>query len=259
MRNIWTIARKELNSYFSSPIAYIVLVVFATFFGYLFYSSLRAFIQQTFQQAQYMQMYGAPMHLNVNEMVIGPLLETVGFVCLFFVPAVTMRLFAEEKKTGTMELLMTSPVTDIQMILGKFLGAFFLYATLLGLTFLYILILFRYGNPDWRPLATGYLGLLLLGGCFLSFGSLFSTFTRNQLIAFFLTLCFFLMLWVVDWMSEYSSTTIGQIASYLSVRSHMQNFFKGVIDLKDAVYYLSVIGLGLFLTARSVESVRWRA
>ena len=259
MRNIWTIARKELNSYFRSPIAYIVLVVFAGIFGFFFYSILSLFMRQTFAQAQYMQMYGQTMHLNVNEMVIRPLLMNVSVVSLFLVPMITMRLFAEEKKTGTIELLMTSPVTDLEIIFGKFLGAFLLYAAMLGVTLLYILILFRYGNPDWKPLVAGYLGQLLIGGCFLSFGLLLSTVTRNQLVAGSLTFGFFLMLWVIDWVSEYSGTQMGQIASYLSLTTHIENFSKGVIDLKDAVYYLSVIGLGLFLTARSVESVRWRA
>ena len=259
MRNIWTIARKELNSYFRSPIAYIVLVVFAGIFGFFFYSILSLFMRQSFAQAQYMQMYGQMMHLNVNEMVIRPLLMNVSVVSLFLVPMITMRLFAEEKKTGTIELLMTSPLTDLEIIFGKFLGAFLLYAAMLGVTFLYILILFLYGNPDWKPLIAGYLGQLLIGGCFLSFGLLLSTVTRNQLVAGSLTFGFFLMLWVIDWASEYSGTRMGQIASYLSLTTHIENFSKGVIDLKDAVYYLSVIGLGLFLTARSVESVRWRA
>ncbi len=259
MRNIWTIARKEVNSYFRSPIAYIVLAVFAVIFGFFFYSVLSLFVAQSLTQAQYAQMYGRTLHLNVNEMVVRPLLMNMSVVCLFLVPMITMRLFAEEKKVGTIELLMTSPVTDLQIILGKFLGALLLYASLMGLTLLYILILFRYGQPDWKPLVAGYLGQLLLGACFLSMGMLFSTFTRNQLVAGSLTFAFFLILWVIDWVSDYSGSRWGQIANYLSLTTHIENFSKGVIDLKDTVYYLTVIGLGLFLTARSTESVRWRA
>ena len=259
MRNIWTIARKELNSYFRSPIAYIVLAVFAVIFGFFFYSILSMFVAQTLTRVQYEQMYGRPLPLNVNEMVIRPLLMHVSVVCLFLVPMITMRLFAEEQKTGTIELLMTSPVTDLQIILGKFFGALALYASMLGLTLLYLTVLFRYGSPDWKPLLAGYLGLLLLGGCFLSLGMLFSTLTRNQLVAGSLTFMLFLLLWVIDWVSDYSGSQWGQLASYVSLTTHIENFSKGVIDLKDTVYYLSVIGLGLFLTARSVESVRWRA
>lgn len=258
MRNIWTVARKELSSYFRSPIAYIVLALFAGIFGFFFYTFLSGFMRQIFEQAQYTETYGRLYPVNVNESVIQPLFVNVGLVCLFLVPMVTMRLFAEEKKTGTIELLMTAPVTDLQIILGKFLGALLLYACLLALTFVYISLLFVYGNPDWKPLVAGYLGLLLLGGCFLSFGLLFSTFTRNQLIAGSLTFALFLMLWIINWVSDFSSTQIGQIVNYLSFPTHIQNFSKGVIDLKDVVYYLSVMGLGLFLTMRSVESVRWR-
>jgi gliding motility-associated transport system permease protein len=259
MRNIWTITRKELNSYFHSPIAYIVLAVFAVIFGYFFVSILSIFVRQSMMSMQYMEMYGQTMHLNVNEMVIRPLLMNVSVISLFLVPMITMRLFAEEKKTGTIELLMTSPLTDLEIILGKFFSAVILYMTLLGITLVYFLILFRYGNPDWKPLMAGYLGLLLLGGCFMSLGIMLSTLTRNQLVAGMLTFGVFLMLWVIDWVSEYSMGVVGQVASYLALTTHLENYAKGVIDLRDTVYYLSVIGLGLFLTARSVESVRWRA
>lgn len=260
MRNIWTIARKEFNSYFRSPIAYVVLAAFAVIFGYFFYFGyLSRFVEANLTAAQYAQMYGQMIHLNVNEMVIRPLMFLIGTICLFLVPMITMRLFAEEKKTGTIELLMTSPITDLQMILGKFLGAFLLYLSLLLITALYLLTLFRYGNPDWRPVLTGYLGLLLLGGCYLSLGMFLSTLTRNQFVAAFLTFVPLLLLWVIGLGSEYSTSIAGQVASYLSITGHMENFSKGVIDLKDTVYYLTVIGFGLFLTARSLESVRWRA
>jgi ABC-2 type transport system permease protein len=259
MRNIWTITRKELNAYFRSPLAYIVLAVFAIIFGYFFVSILSIFVRQSMQAAQMAEMYGQAMHMNVNEMVIRPLLMNVSVISLFLVPMITMRLFAEEKKTGTIELLMTSPLTDMEIILGKFFAALLLYATLLGITLIYILLLFRYGNPDWKPLLAGYLGLLLLGGCFMSLGIMLSTLTRNQLVAGMLTFGLFLMLWVIDWVSDYSTGVVGTVASYLALTTHLENYAKGVIDLRDTVYYLSVIGLGLFLTARSVESVRWRA
>ncbi len=260
MRNIWTIARRELNFYFRSPVGYFVMAMFAGAFGFFFYDSLSRFVMQSFTAAQYAQMYGQMMPpLNVNDMVIRGLIYSIAVICLFLVPMITMRLFAEEKKTGTIELLMTSPLTDLEMILGKFLGASLLYISLLGLSFFYMLILFRYGNPDWKPLLVGYLGLLLIGGCFLAIGMMLSTLTRNQVIAGSLGFFLLLLLWVIGGISDYSSSTVGQIANYISLRSHMDNFSKGVIDLRDTVYYLSVIGLSLFLTARSVESVRWRA
>ena len=260
MRNIWTIARKELNSYFRSPIAYSVLAVFAMIFGYFYYNILAMFVVQSLTQAQYAQMYGeTPAVMNVNEMVIRPLLLNNGVVCLFLVPMITMRLFAEEKKTGTIELLMTSPITDVQIILGKFLAAVMLYGSMLALTLLYIAVLFRYGYPDWKPLVAGYLGQILLGCCFLSIGLLFSTMTKNQLIAGSLTFFVLLLLWVLDFSSQYSGNWWGGFAHYVSLTPHIENFSKGVIDFKDTVYYLSVICLGLFFSVRSVESVRWRA
>ena len=259
MRNIWTIMRKEMSSYFRSPIAYIVLTVFAVIFGYFFVSILSIFVRQSMMSAQYAEMYGQQMHMNVNEMVIRPLLMNVSVISLFLVPMITMRLFPEEKRSGTIELLMTSPVTDLQIILGKFFAAILLYAALLGITMFLFIIIFHYGNPDWKPLMAGYLGLLLLGGCFMALGIMLSTLTKNQLVAGMLTFGLFLMLWVIDWVSDYSTGAIGQVASYLALTTHLENYAKGVIDLRDTVYYLSVIGLGLFLTARSVESVRWRA
>jgi ABC-2 type transport system permease protein len=260
MKNVLAIARKELNSYFRSPIAYSVLAVFAIIFGYFFYTALGMFLMQSITRAQMMQMYGESMPpLNVNEQVIRPLLGTMSVICLFLVPMITMRLFAEEKKTGTIELLMTSPITDLQLILGKFLAAITLYASLLGVTLVYFLLLFGYGNPDWRPLVAGYTGQLLLGACFLAVGLLFSTFTRNQLIAGSMTFFTLLLLWILDWTSEYSGNWWVQVAQYIALTPHIENFSKGVIDLKDTVYYLTVTALGLFLAVRSVESVRWRA
>ncbi|MCZ6491819.1 MAG: ABC transporter permease subunit [Acidobacteria bacterium] len=259
MRNIWTIARRELAAYFHSPIAYIVLAMFTVLFGFIFYSNLRDFMMEQFRAAQYAQMYGQSIPLNVNESVIRSLVYAIAVICLFLMPMITMRLFAEEKKTGTIELLMTSPLTDLEIILGKFLGAFLLYVSLLVLSLLYILILFLYGNPDGKALIAAYLGLVLLGGCYLSLGLMLSTLTRNQVIAGSLGFGLFFMLYLIGWASSYSTGQLGQLANYISFTTHIDNFSKGVIDLRDTVYYLSVIGLSLFLTARSVESVRWRA
>jgi ABC-2 type transport system permease protein len=260
MRNIWTIARKELNSYFRSPIAYCVLTLFAIFFGAVFYTTLRNFILEGFTQAQYAQMSGEnPPPMNVNDMVIRPVLMTNIFALLFLVPMITMRLFAEEKKTGTIELLMTSPITDLQVILGKFLASVLLYATMLGMTVLYLLVLFRYGYPDWKPIVAGYVGQILIGCSFLAIGLLFSTFTRNQVIAGSLTFFALLLLWILNWLTQYTGSWWGQLGQYISLTTHLDNFSKGVIDLKDTIYYLSVIALGLFLSVRSVDSVRWRA
>lgn len=260
MRNIITVIRKELNSYFRSPIAYLLLFLFAAATGSVFYLYVKTFIFQALTQAQYAQMYEQQMPaMNVNEMVIRPVLGWTGSICLFLAPMITMRLFAEERKTGTIELLLTSPVTDVQLVLGKFLASMMLYITMLSLTTLYLIVLFRYGNPDFMPLIPGYLGQILLGGSFLSIGLMFSTMTKNQVVAGSLTFFFLILFMLVQWSGEYAGGSWSQIASYISWTSHLENFSKGVIDLKDTIFFLSVIVLGLFVSVRSLESIRWRA
>jgi ABC-2 type transport system permease protein len=170
-----------------------------------------------------------------------------------------MRLFAEEKRSGTIELLTTSPIRDLEVILGKWLAALTLYACMLGVTALDFAFLFKYGNPDWKPLAIGYLGLLLQAGALLAVGTFISTLTKNQIIAGAATFGVCLLLWVLGWVSGYESATWAQVLDYMSVVTHFESFARGVLDLKDAIYYVTVIFLGLFFTARSMESLRWRS
>jgi ABC-2 type transport system permease protein len=170
-----------------------------------------------------------------------------------------MRLFAEEKRTGTIELLVTSPVRDIEVILGKWLSAMLLYSGMLLLTALNFAWLFRYGNPDWKPVAVAYLGLVLQAGALLAIGTFISTLTRNQIVAGAATFGVCLLLWVFEWVSGYESTTWARVMSYLSVLTHFDSFSKGLLSLKDGVFYVTAIFLGLFLTARSMESLRWRS
>jgi ABC-2 type transport system permease protein len=179
-------------------------------------------------------------------------------IILFVMPMITMRTYAEEKRSGTIELLLTSPLTDVQIILGKFFGAMGLYAAMLLVTMLYMAILFVYGNPEWRPIAAGYLGLLLMGGCFISVGLLISSLTKNQIVAGVMTFAVFLMLWVINWIADQSGPTTRDIVNYLSIVDHFDDFARGIIDTKHLVYYVSFITFGLFLTAKSVDSERWR-
>jgi ABC-2 type transport system permease protein len=254
MSNIMAIAHKEIRSYFSSPIAYIVIGLFALLFGYFYVAILNWFVQQGMQASMGMGQ-GA---MNINQQFIRPLLLNATVLLLFVLPMITMRTYAEEKRSGTMELLLTSPLTDLQIILGKFLGALALYASMLAVTLPYVAVLFVYGNPEWKPLATAYLGLLLLGGCFISVGMLISSFTRNQIVAGMLTFGVFLLLWVIDWIGSFAGPTGEQILTYLSITQHFDDFAKGVIDTKHLIYYVSFITFGLFLTAKSVDSERWR-
>jgi ABC-2 type transport system permease protein len=254
MSNILAIAQKELRSYFASPIAYVVLAAFALVFGFFYKTLLDWFVMQSMQTGG--MMGGGPV--NVNQMMIAPLLQNAAVVVLFLLPMITMRTYAEEKRSGTIELLLTSPVSDVQIILAKFLGAFALYVVMLVVTLLDILLLFHYGNPEWRPVATGYLGMLLLGGCFIAVGLLISSLTRNQIIAGVITFVVFLMLWVMNWMTDFTSSTVGSLLNYVSITSHLNDFARGIIDTKHVIYYLSFITFGLFLTYKAVDSERWR-
>jgi ABC-2 type transport system permease protein len=255
MRNIWIICRKELRSYFTSPVAYILLVMFAVIFGFFFWNSLGYIVNISMES----QLEGEPFPLNLNDQLIRPLLSNINVIGLFFIPLITMRLFAEEKRTGTIELLATSPIKDSDVIVGKWLAALLMYALMLFSSVLDLVFLFKYGDPAWKPMAIGYLGLLLQAGGLLAIGTFISTLTRNQIIAGALTFGICLLLWVMGWVSQYDNSTWAQVLSYMSVISHFDTFARGVIDTKDAIFDVTVIFLGLFFTARSMESLRWRA
>jgi len=255
VKNIWVIYCKELKSYFASPIAYLLMAAFALIFGYFFYAATAIFVTRGLE----MQMMGRGYPMDMNEWIVRPLLMNVSVIALFLVPMLTMRLFAEEKRSGTIELLMTSPVRDLEIILGKWLAAETMLAAILGFSALNLTFLFIHGKPDWRPILVGYLGLLLQGGGLLAVGAFISTTTRNQIIAGGATFAACLLLWVLDWVTAYETATWAKVVAYLSVVTHFEPFAKGVLDTKDVVFYLSVIFFGLFLTARSMESLRWRA
>lgn len=258
MRNVITVAGKELRHYFHSPIAYLVMTVWAALCGVIFYILTAAFVSQAMRM-QMMGGAGAPP-ISINEFVIRPMLQGILIVVLLFLlPLVTMRLYAEEKRSGTIELLLTSPLTDMQIILGKYLGAMVLYVVLVAITFLYIGVLFFFGNPNARPLIANALGLLLFGAALLALGMWFSTFTKNQIIAGVLSMVVFLLLFIADWPQNFSSSTPVKVLAYMSLSNHLDNFAKGVIDLGDVVYYLSGVALGIFLTARSVDALKGRA
>ncbi|PYQ88413.1 MAG: ABC transporter [Acidobacteria bacterium] len=254
MRNILAIAHKELKSYFSSPIAYIVIGFWALLYGYFFIAILQFFVRQSMQMSQ----FGGPQSMNVNQQLIRPLLQNVTILDLFLLPMVTMRTYAEEKRSGTIELLLTSPVSDFEIIMGKFLGAMALYTVMLAVTLLHIGLLFWYGRPEWKPIVTAYLGLWLLGGCFVSLGLLISSMTKNQIVAGMVTFAIFLMFSVTTWIGSFSGPTVDKLTQYLSIIDHLDDFNKGVLDTSHLIYYLSFITFGLFLTAKSVDTERWR-
>ena len=256
MSNILAIAHKELKSYFASPIAYIVIGFWALLYGYFFVALLNYFVRQSMQMGQF-GMQG-PQAMNLNQQLIRPLLQNVLILILFLMPMVTMRSYSEEKRSGTIELLLTSPLTDFQIIMGKFLGAMALYGAMLAVTLIHVGLLFIYGRPEWKPLVTAYLGLFLMGGCFISVGLFISSLTKNQIVAGMVTFAVFLLLWIITWIGSFSGPTIDKLTQYLSIVDHYDDFGKGVIDTTHLVYYVSFITFGLFLTAKAVDSERWR-
>lgn len=255
MGNMIVICQKEMKSYFSSPVAYLLMTMFAVIFGFFFWNVVGYFVFMGMQQ----QMGGRSFPMNLNEQVIRPLLSNVSVIGLFLIPLITMRLFAEEKRSGTIELLLTSPISDVQILLGKWLAAILMYGAMLLVAGLNFIFLFAYGQPDWRPMLVAFLGLMLQAAGLLAIGTFISTLTKNQIIAGATTFGVCLLLWIMEWVSGYETATWAKVLAYLSIVSHFESFAKGVLDSKDIIFYLSVIFFGLFLTARSLESLRWRA
>ena len=255
MRNIWTICRRELYSYFVSPIAWVLLAIFAFLSGVFTYIISASFARASLES----QMSGQSMPMNLNEQVIAPLFSNIAVIGLFLIPLISMRLFAEEKRQGTIELLITSLLHDLEIVMGKWLSAVLMYGALLVILLVDFSFLFIYGNPDWKPVVSGFIGVLLQGACLLAFGTFISTLTRNQIVAAAIGFGLALVLWILNWTTSFGNTPVIQVLNYLSIVSHMDSFSRGVIDTKDLIYYVSMIFLGLFLTARSLESLRWRA
>ena len=257
MRNVFSIAGREIRSFFVSPIAYVVLTGFLLLGGWFFFNLLARFnfllqLYLSFRNPDAMQ------RLNLNEFVVAPLLHNLSVVLVILVPVITMRSFAEEKRSGTYELLMTSPLTITEIVLGKFLGAFVFVFIMVLLTGVYPLILVFYGNPEPGVILAGLLALLLLATAFVSVGLLTSSFTENQIIAAVSCLVALLLLYVISWPADTAGETTGAVLKYLSLTEHFGELVKGIIDTRDLMYFGSVIVLALFLTQRSVESLRWR-
>jgi ABC-2 type transport system permease protein len=250
MKAILAILKKELKSYFASPIAYIVSFVFLVLSGIFFFLYLQSFVQSQFDpRFQFFR-----ERLNLNEFVIRPYFGTISVVLLLMIPLITMRLLAEERKNSTAELLFTSPVRVLHIVLGKFLASLSLFFIMMILSVVFVFVLMVYGNPDLGPVFSGYLGLLLLGGSFLSVGLFASSLTENQIVAAVIAFGILLFFWIIGASSDAESSVLG----YLSIINHFDNFSKGVIELKDVVYYLSFIFFGLFLTHVTLDSERWR-
>ena len=255
MRNILAIAGKELRSLFVSPIAYVVLTGFLLLGGWFFFNLLFRFsyLITLYTGIQNME---AVNQLNLNEYVLGPLLQNLTIVLVIMIPLITMRAFAEEKRAGTYELLLTSPLSVAEIVLGKLLGLLGFVAIMVGLTGIYPLILLFYGNPEAGPILAGYLGLFLLAAVFVSVGLLTSALTDNQIVAAVVCFVVLLLLYVVSWPAETAGGGISGLLKYLSVVDHFSEMVKGIVDTRDLVYFVTLILLSLFLTHRAVEASR---
>ena len=253
IRNVSTIAGKEFRGYFNSPVAWMLMGFFALIFGFMYTVYLEYFVRQSMQTE-----FGGGQTTNVNSDMIRPLLAQASVVILFLLPMVTMRTYSEEKRSGTIELLLTSPVTDLEITLGKFLGAVGMYLGFLAVVFVYILALFGLGTPEWKPILSGFVGLLFLGASFISLGLFISSTTKNQIVAGAATFAVSLLLWIVSWAASGATGIWGDVLNYLSVTTHFDDFGKGVIDTTHVIYYTSFIAFGLFLTLKSVDTERWR-
>ncbi len=253
---ILSIIKRELKAYFVSPIAYVVLAIFLIITGFFFWNMLMYFNLRSMQMAQNPYMAGG---MSLNEMVMRPLFQNMSVIILLVIPMLTMRLYAEEKKSGTIELLFTAPLTDVETAGGKFLAAFFMFFLMSGLTLLYPFILSRVSTIEWGPVWSGYIGFLLMGATFISIGLLISAFTSNQIVAAVLSFGVLLFFWIIGWSSEFAGGIFSKVLSYLSIIEHFDDFAKGVCDTRDIVYYLSFIFLGLFATVQVLASSKWRA
>jgi ABC-2 type transport system permease protein len=252
---VWPIYKKELRLYFTSPVAYVLLTIFLLIAGYFFYSIFAFFTRASMQAAMNPQM---GRDLNVTESVLRPLFANLSVILLLLMPLLTMRLFAEERRAGTIELLLTYPVRDGAVLVGKYLAAFTVYTVMIAGTLLYpLLLVIVRAQPEWGPLATGYLGLLLMGAMFLAVGVFASSLTENQIVAAIVTFGLLLMFWIIGWTAEIVGGPLGTVLTHLSILEHNDTFAKGVLDTKDIIYYINFTALALFLTLRSLEARRW--
>ena len=259
MRGLYAIYRKELSHYFVSPVAYVLVGLFLVLAGFFFNFFLSNAIQQSFIMQMQSTRFGAPQEYDVTGVVLRAFLGLISTLILFLSPMLAMGVYAEERKRGTIELLMTSPVTDAQIVLGKFLASLTLFAVMILPTAILVCFMNFRSDPHlpWRMILVGYAGILLLGGSLLALGSLISSFTENQMIAGVLAFTASLMIWVMD-AGRKAEGWKGDLFGYLSLIRHYDDFTRGVVDTSALIYYASFIFLCMFLTVRSLESTRWR-
>jgi ABC-2 type transport system permease protein len=259
MQGFYAIYRKEMGHYFVSPIAYVFIGLFLILSAFFFNFFLQAVIQQSMSSDMQSMRFGMPQDIDVPTEVTRAFFGLLSTLVLFITPILTMGVYAEERKRGTMELLMTSPITEIDIVLGKFFASLTLFALMLLPTLSYLVFMNLRSEPipPMRVLLAAYAGILLLGGSLLALGTFISSLTENQIIAAVLTFAAFLLIWVLD-LGRNASGPVASVLTYLSVIRHYEDFTRGVIDTTGLIYYASFMFLFVFLTVRSVDSMRWR-
>lgn len=256
MRNIVAICKRELLSFFVSPVAYFVITGFALLVGFFFFQGLALF-NRLLSMAPMMNFRPGQMP-NLNEYVIQGLYQTMIVILVFMVPLLTMRTIAEEKRRGTFELLITSPLSVSEIVLGKFLGLSLVILIMLGITFIFPGLLMVYGNPEVAPIFSGFLGVVLCTLAFASIGMAASSFTENQIVAGISSMVALLLLYVIQAPSETSGGAVAEVLRYLSPVAQVTDLVKGVVTVKSIVYFVSLTIFGLFLSQRALEAHRWR-
>ena len=255
MKGFSAVFKRELYAFFASPIFYVVGTIFLTLSGYFFYTSVAYYSLISFQAAQNSYIGG---QVNLNEMVVKPLFDDMSIILLLIVPLLTMRLLAEEKKNGTIELLLTYPVRELAVVLGKYLATLLVIVILLALTAINIFMISRFGVVEWGPVLSGYGGLIFLAAGFVSLGLFASALTQNQIIAAVLGFGALLMFWVIGWAGSVSGPGVGKVVNYLSLLEHQDSFTTGILDTRDIMYYLTFLVFFIFLTLRYLDSQKIR-
>ncbi|HHT9117243.1 MAG TPA: ABC transporter permease [Candidatus Hypogeohydataceae bacterium YC38] len=236
MNNVPTVFKREMISYFYSPIAYIVIAVFLVFSGYFFARILALTQQATLTYS----------------------LANTQFILSILAPVITMKLLSEEVRSGTIEMLMTAPVTDFEVVFGKFLAALFLYLVMLAPTLLYVVFLNWVGKPDIGPIISSYIGLALMGSMFVSVGLLMSALTKNQVVAGVTGIVTLVILFFAGYAVSGTEGWYVAALQYIGTYDHWESFTKGLVDTRDVVYYISITALCIFIAVRIVESRKWR-
>ncbi len=256
MNPVQTIIAKELRCFFVSPVVYVIGAIFLAIVGLLSYWAVANASNQALRLMQIQNTYA---QLNLNEMIFRPLFRSMNLILMIILPLLTMRLFAEERKLRTHELLLTSPIGINEIVSGKFLSVLIVYSGLLVLTGLIPVTLSAYATFDWQPVLLGYVALFLQGALMLAIGLLASALTENQIIAAFLSFGTLLGLWVLGALSSaFGDTTIGLVMSYISFTEHYERLIRGLLGFKDIFYYLSGMAFMWFAAHQAIDAYRWK-